>query len=101
MRNALLIGRTADEIVREYGEWNKGQLVVEGEKYRIEMDVKNRHNQTLTVISRTTEKMILTSNGEEVKGKFSQQDVKHFQEARERLKKLKTRERNRKPQRER
>ena len=101
VRNALLIGRTAAFIVREYGEWNKGQLVAEGQKYRIEMDVKNRDNQTLTVISRTTGKVILTSNGFEVKGKFNEQDVLHFQETRERLKKLKTSQSTRKPQRER
>ena len=99
VRNALLIGRTADEIVRQYGEWNKGKLVAEGQKYRIEMNVKNRDNQTLTVISRTTGKVILTSNGEEVKGKFSEQDVKHFQETRKRL--MKTSQRTGKAERER
>ena len=99
VRNALLIGRTAAKIVRQYGEWNKGRLVAEGEKYRIEMDVKNRDNQTLTVISRTTGKMILTSNGEEVKGKFSSEDVLHFQETRKRL--MKTSQRTGKAERER
>ena len=74
-KNALTILKTAKSVVEKYGEQQGNTLVAEGKNYRIELKNPNSAHQALQVISKATNKTILSATNDNASFSFTKRIV--------------------------
>ena len=84
-KNALTILKTAKSVVEKYGEQQGNTLVAEGKNYRIELKNPNSAHQALQVISKDTNKTILSATNDNASFSFTKQDLKNFSETHQKI----------------
>ena len=84
-KNALTILKTAKSVVEKYGEQQGNTLVAEGKNYRIELKNPNSAHQALQVISKATNKTILSATNDNASFSFTKQDLKNFSETHQKI----------------